>query len=101
MERTVDNDLLEQARATGFSQPPPRKVDCPIVDIHTHTWSLEAARPLFEAARLYGIDKLGMITTMAEGAKLARKFPEASIITWLDWEHVDDPDKFASVNRKI
>ena len=101
MNRSIDNDLMERALAEGFAQPPPRKVDCPIVDIHTHTWSLPAARPLFEAARLYGIDKLGMITKLADGIELRREFPEASIISWIDWEHADDADKFAEINQRI
>ena len=101
MKRMIDTGLLERARSVGFGQPPPRKVDCPIVDVHTHAWSLESAAPLFEAARLYGVDKLGLITRLADGIELRRRYPETSIISWIDWEHVDAPDTFAQVNRRI
>src|SRR5690606_33454074 len=101
MTRTIDYELVERARAAGFAQPPARKVNCPIVDIHTHTWSVEAARPLVEAARLYGIQRLGVITTLEEGIALQRTFPETRLIAWLDWNCADDPKKFADVNRRI
>lgn len=101
MKRTIDYELLEKAQAEGFSQPPPRKVDCPIVDIHTHTWSLDTAKPLFEAARLYNIDKLALITTVNDGIELQRQYPETSLIAWLNWDVADDAEKFAEVNRQI
>lgn len=101
MKRTADTKLLERARAEGFSRPPRRKTDGPIVDIHTHAWAPEAADPLFEAARLYGIGKLGLIAPLEEGLELQRRYPETSIISWINWDHADDPDKFAAVNRRI
>lgn len=101
MKRTVDYDLVERAKAAGFAAPPPRKVQCPIVDIHTHTWTVDAARPLFEAARIYGIQRLGLITPLSEAASLQQAFPEARPIVWLNWDCADDPKQFAAVNRRI
>lgn len=101
MERPIDNDLFERALAAGFGEPPPRKVDCPIVDIHTHSWSLEAASPLFEAARLYQITGLGTIAPLATGKELRREFPETTIIAWLDWKLLNDHDRFTTVNTQL
>ncbi|MFS8544370.1 MAG: amidohydrolase, partial [Limnochordales bacterium] len=94
----VNEALLEEARAAGFTQPPRRKVAGPIVDIHAHAPAGPAAQPLYEAARLYGITHLAAITTLDEALELRDAYPETVMIPRLEFEHLADPDRFVEHN---
>lgn len=101
MNEQVDRARFAAALAEGFRTPPPRKVDCPIVDIHTHSSDLATAKPLFEAARLYGIHRVATICRLATGQQLEAMYPEVALITWLEWKHFHDPPRFAAINRQV
>lgn len=101
MNEQIDRALFARALAEGFATPPPRKVDCPIVDIHTHASELDTAAPLFEAARLYGIDRVAAIARVETGLQLQKTYPEVALIAWLEWKHINDPKRFAAVNKQV
>jgi len=66
---------LDEAQAAGFGTPPPRAVSCPIVDMHTHMTESATNHELVDAARRYGVTRLGAITTLDEGLALRRRYP--------------------------
>ncbi|HEV2440630.1 MAG TPA: amidohydrolase family protein [bacterium] len=66
---------LDEAQAAGFGAPPPRAVSCPILDIHTHMTEPATNHELVDAARRYGVTRLGAITTLEEGLALRRRYP--------------------------
>ncbi len=66
---------LEEARAAQFTTPPPRKVRCPIVDMHTHMTEPGTNHELVDAARLYGITRILAIAPLDDGLELARRYP--------------------------
>jgi hypothetical protein len=66
---------LDEAQADGFAAPPPRAVACPIVDMHTHMGEPATNHELVEAARRYGVTRLGAITLLDEGLALRRRYP--------------------------
>jgi predicted TIM-barrel fold metal-dependent hydrolase len=68
-------DPLEEARASGFSTPPPRKARCPITDIHTHMTEPATNHELVEAARRYGITRLVAIAPLDQGLALLARYP--------------------------
>ena len=41
-----------------YRDVPPRKVDCPLIDVHTHIKTVEHAGVFFEAALAYGISRV-------------------------------------------
>jgi len=55
----VHGQPLEAARAAEFMTPPARKVRGPILDIHTHMNEPATNHELIDAARLYGITRIG------------------------------------------
>jgi predicted TIM-barrel fold metal-dependent hydrolase len=67
---------LEEAQAAGFGSPPPRKVACPIVDVHTHMTEPVTNHELIEAARRYGVTRLVAITPLDDGLALQRRYPD-------------------------
>ncbi len=67
---------LEDAQATGFTTPPPRKVRGPIVDMHTHMTEPARNHELMEAARLYGITRVVAIVPLGQGLALIRRWPD-------------------------
>ena len=66
---------LDEARATGFASPPPRKVRGAIVDVHTHATEPATDHELIEAARVYGITTLVVIAPLDDGLALQRRYP--------------------------
>ncbi len=70
---------LDEARATGFTTPPARKVRGAIVDAHTHMTEPRANHELIDAALRYGITRLVAIVPLGPGLELARRFPEIAI----------------------
>lgn len=91
-----------RGEASGFRDRPPRRYEGPIFDAHTHTWPDRPTAELVEAARLYGITKLLVISPLDEGLRTRDTFPdEIEVATLLDWDHVDDPPRFARVNRRL
>ncbi len=71
---------LDEARATGFTTPPPRKVRCPIVDVHTHMTEPARDHELVEAARLYGVTRIVAIVSLDQGLKLVRRYPDEIVV---------------------
>ncbi len=70
---------LDEARATGFGTPPPRKVRGPLVDVHTHMTEPATNHELVEAARRYGVTRLAAIVPLDQGLVLERQFPEVAV----------------------
>ncbi len=67
---------LEEARAAHFAAPPPRKVQGPIIDVHTHMTEPAADHELADAARLYGISRIVAIAPLDAGLALRARYPE-------------------------
>ncbi len=67
---------LDEAKATGFTTPPPRKVRGPIVDMHTHMGEPALDHQLVDAARLYGIARLVAVVPLDQGLALLRRWPD-------------------------
>jgi predicted TIM-barrel fold metal-dependent hydrolase len=76
----VHRQTLDDARATGFASPPPRKGRGPIVDIHTHAIEPAMDHELIEAARLYGIQRLVAIATLDAGIALRARYPQEIVL---------------------
>lgn len=95
--------ILEKAKAEGFLKPPPRKVNCPIIDMHTHASGPQDEAPLFmEVAALYGITKVVAIARLGGGVALADRYPgRVEVAPILSFEHPNDPDKFYEQNFGI
>src|SRR5689334_12136421 len=74
-ESPMHGQPLDEAQAAGFGTPPPRAVTCPIVDVHTHMTEPATNHELVEAARRYGVTRLGAITTLEEGLALKLRYP--------------------------
>lgn len=66
---------LDEAQRDGFATPPPRKVSCPIVDMHTHMTEPGTNHELVDAGRRYGVTRIGAITQLDEGLALRRRYP--------------------------
>jgi hypothetical protein len=76
----VQGQSLEEARATAFTAPPPRKVRGPILDIHTHINEPATNHELIDAARRYGITRIAAIGTLEEGMALQARFPQEIVL---------------------
>lgn len=100
-DESIDRARFAEALADGFATPPPRKVDCPIVDIHTHASEPDTAALLFDAARRYGIDRVATISRLETGQQLQTTYPEIALIAWLEWKYFDNAARFAAVNRRL
>jgi Amidohydrolase len=83
-------DRLEEARATRFAAPPPRKVSSPIIDIHTHMTEPSTNHELVDAARRYGVTRLVAIAPLAQGLELQTQYPD--IIALAPRALVQEPD---------
>lgn len=70
----------DAARRENFSTPPPRKVQCPITDIHTHMTEPATNHELVEAARRYGITRLVAITPLDQGLVLQTRYPGEVVV---------------------
>jgi predicted TIM-barrel fold metal-dependent hydrolase len=66
---------VDQARATRFRTPPPRKIRGPLVDMHTHMTEPATNHELVDAARLYGISRIVAIAPLDAGLALAAQYP--------------------------
>lgn len=66
---------LDEARATGFRMPPPRKTSCPIIDVHTHMTEPTTNHELVNAARLYGVTRIVAIAPLEAGLALQAQYP--------------------------
>ena len=71
----MNGQHLDEAQRDGFASPPPRKVSCPIVDMHTHMTEPGTNHELVDAGRRYGIARIGAITQLDEGLALRRRYP--------------------------
>ncbi|MDR5682833.1 MAG: amidohydrolase family protein [Armatimonadota bacterium] len=111
--------LLESARREGFANPPPRKVDCPIADMHTHFAVRPSRSPrrragrtarrmpasdanaqLVAAGRLYGIARFVAIADLATELRARDRFPEVQIAVPIRWTHWGRPGRFVSDNLR-
>jgi predicted TIM-barrel fold metal-dependent hydrolase len=76
----VHGQPLDAARATGFASPPPRKVQGPIVDVHTHATEPATNHELIEAARRYGIAKVVVLAPLEEGLTIQARYPQEVVL---------------------
>lgn len=85
-----------------FGPPPRRRLDCPIVDAHTHVGDVEVARPLVEAARQYGITRAVGITRIKSIQPLRQAFGDYfDFAVSLNYENKDDPAQLQRDCRAI
>ena len=76
----MHGQALEEARASGFASPPPRKAQGPIVDIHTHMTEPATNQELIDAARLYGIARVVAIAPLDAGLELQARYPDEVVL---------------------
>jgi hypothetical protein len=76
----MHGQTLVEAEATGFTTPPPRKVQCPIIDVHTHMTEPARNHELIDAARRYGVTRLVAITPLDMGLELQRRYPAEIVV---------------------
>lgn len=76
----MHGQTLADAQSTGFTTPPPRKVRCPIIDVHTHMTEPSRNHELIDAARRYGITRLVAITPLDAGLALQRRYPDEIVV---------------------
>ena len=82
--------------------PSPRKVTCPIVDVHTHSAPNRETARLIEAADIYGITKLVVISKLDAGLALCAAFPGRVIpATWLEYDRAADTKAFVADNLRL
>lgn len=82
-----------------FGTPPPRKVDVPLIDVHTHARRHPETRLLVEAARRYGIERLVTIASLDDCLWLKEEFAgEVLMAATLAYDNRADPDRFARDN---
>lgn len=85
-----------------FVPPPPRKVNCPIVDVHTHSGRNRETARLIEAADIYGITRLVIISRLDEGLAIRKAYPEKVIpAIWLDYDRVEEKEAFIADNLRL
>jgi predicted TIM-barrel fold metal-dependent hydrolase len=97
----MDPPALARARAAAFREPPPRVVDGPIVDTHTHVGRAHVEE-LFAAAEVYGVRRLIGICELDRGLALRDRYGDRLIVaTTLAWEPRGDPARFAAENRAL
>ena len=71
----MHGQALDEARSTGFTTPPARKVGTPIVDMHTHMTEPARNHELVEAARLYNVSRIVAIVPLDQGLALQARYP--------------------------
>ncbi|HHV55974.1 MAG TPA: amidohydrolase family protein [Firmicutes bacterium] len=93
---------LEHARRVGFTVAPPRKVDVPLIDVHTHAGRRPDTVLLLDAARRYGVTRLVTIAPLDECLWLQERYPDRIIpATTLTYDHRDDPARLAAENLAL
>lgn len=69
-----------------YRSPPPRKLELPIIDVHTHVKSAEHATRFFEVATLYGIHRVVSMTPLEQVQPLRQAWGERiEFIAIPDW----------------
>lgn len=78
-----------------YRTPPPRKVDGPILDIHTHIYAGEHARLLFEAADVYGVGRMFSMTPLRDVEALGSAWgARLEFIAIPDWKRIARTEEF-------
>lgn len=78
-----------------YRDVPPRKLDEPIIDVHTHVHDRPSVELFFEAADLYGIGKIVTMTPLDEAARLRERYPgRLDFIAIPNWRAVDHSGEF-------
>lgn len=67
---------LDEARATEFMAPPPRKVAGAVVDMHTHMTEPATNHELVDAGRRYGVGRIVAIAPLDQGLTLQARYPD-------------------------
>lgn len=105
MERQemVDSEALcRRGVETGFTEPPPRKVMSPLIDVHTHAGVGGDTPQLLAAAQLYHVARLVTIAPLEESLELAGRYPGRTVpAATLLYEHRQEADRFAAENIEL
>jgi len=84
------------------TQPLPRKLDIPIIDMHCHTRGQRNSALMIKAARRFGVVKLVAICRLHEVADLKKWFGDLlAYNVWLDYSARKNPPRFADTNVKL
>ena len=92
--------VVEEAAARDFTNPPPSRVREGAVDVHTHASRRPETRLLLDAASIYRVDTLVVISRepvtpdVLKGDWAGR----ISVAPHLTYDHLDDADRFISEN---
>lgn len=93
----TDDAGLHPANRLGldYRATTPRKVDCRIVDVHTHVYDTSTTPLFLAAADLYGIDKIVTMTPLDQiDALRARLGDRLDFIAIPSWRHMSSADSF-------
>ncbi|GBD30672.1 hypothetical protein HRbin32_01781 [bacterium HR32] len=119
----MDAKVVERARQEGFPPPPPR-VGCPVVDLHTHLagpqpprwarrlpgvrrlahwagWREDPDRQLLAAAWAYGVRHVVGIGGLQAGRHGRGAEPCVHLAVPVSWEAWGDPKGFAEENLRL
>ncbi len=115
--------MLERARQEGFPPPPPR-VDCPLVDLHTHLlgpqpprwarrfrglrrlgrragWKDDPDRELLSAAWAYGVRHLVGVGGLHARREQGAGEPRVYLAVPVSWKRWGNPRAFAEQNLRL
>ena len=92
--------MVARAAADDFTRPPASKARVPILDVHTHASPRPETRLLLQAASLYGVDTLVVISRQWVLPDQLRDGWQGTILVapHLTYEHLDDEKRFVAEN---
>lgn len=78
-----------------YREAPPRKLDAPIIDVHTHVYDVGSTAAFFEAASLYGVEKIVSMSPLDEVDRLREQYPDRlDFIGIPNWREMDRSPRF-------
>jgi len=95
MNATVPAELSDIA-------PFPKRVDCPIVDFHVHSFDMPETEHLLRSMDLYGIERAVAVTVLGDLAALKERFAGRFLFCVpLDFSHSGGSRQFTEANLSL
>jgi predicted TIM-barrel fold metal-dependent hydrolase len=92
---THDNRSPANRLGIDYRDVPARKIDCRIVDVHTHVHAGKTTGLFFEAADLYQVDKIVSMTPLDQVGQLQDAYGDRlEFIAIPRWREMSDADDF-------
>ena len=96
----MDYRIVEEAASRDFTDPPPPKVPVARFDVHTHASPRPETRLFLEAASIYGVDGLVVISReLVEPQAVKGDWPgHVQVAPHLSYDHLHEEDRFVRDN---